>query len=136
MASDRPWRRTLWLIRVACVLYLATLTVLLLSPDPLGWLLGVAPDISPPDRGVHFSALFILATLCAASRLPWRASILGVALVIYAISTESLQSLVENRTVELIDYGENLLGLAAGAAAWTLGCRLFHACRGDDVPDS
>lgn len=121
---------TTWAARCICLLYLTALTTLLLVSDPLAWLSGVAPDITPPSRGVHFCAFFILAVLCAASRLPWRATTLCVLLVVYALTTESLQALVDRRTVELVDYSENLLGLATGGLVWVVGYRLARQWRG------
>jgi hypothetical protein len=125
---------TTWAVRVVCALYLAALTILLLAADPIAWLFGVVPDFAPPNRGVHFCAFFALAVLSAASRLPWKAPILGAVLIAYALTTESLQSLVESRTVELFDCSENLLGLAVGGIVWTLGCRLVQARRAGELP--
>lgn len=110
--------------RAAFLLYLVLLTALLLMPDPWGWLLGPAPAIQAPDRGVHFGAFLVLAVLGGASRLSWPRPALAAALVGYAILTESLQALVETRVVDPIDYLENLLGLAAGSAALGLARRL------------
>lgn len=117
---------TIWATRATCLLYLISLTILLLVPNPLAWLLGVVPDARVPNRGVHFSAFFLLAILSVLSRLPWRASVLAAVLVVYAIVIESLQGLVESRSVEIIDYGENLLGLAIGGVVWSLGCRFLR----------
>lgn len=114
----------IWSSRIVFALYAGALTVLLLVPDPVSWFWGVGAEITPPDRGVHFSAFLILAVLCMASRLPWRASKLAVLLVAYALATESLQGLIEGRSVELVDYGENLLGLGVGMGLWTLGRRV------------
>ncbi len=126
-------RITTWVARAICLLYLIALTTLLLVPNPLAWLWGIAPNISPPHRGVHFCTFFLLAILCAASRLPWKPATLGIVLIAYALTTESLQGLVDNRVVELIDYTENLLGLAVGAIVWRLGWRIFGR-RHDDGP--
>jgi hypothetical protein len=115
-----------WAVRAACLLYLVLLTILLLAPDPWGWLLGGTPGIETPGRGVHFCAFAILAILSGASRLPWRGTVVGVVLVIYAILTETLQGLVETRVVEQVDYAENLLGLAVGAIVWALGRRFLR----------
>ena len=116
----------LWATRAACVLYLIALTTLLLASNPLDWLFGVVPAASVPGRGVHFGTFFFLAILVGASRLPWRASVLTASLIAYAIVIESLQGLVESRVVELIDYTENLLGLAIGALAWRVGGRFLR----------
>ena len=118
--------RKLWAARAACLSYLIALTILLLASNPLDWLLGVVPAASVPSRGVHFSTFFLLAILVGASRLPWRVSVLTAALITYAIAIESLQGLVESRTVELIDYAENLSGLAIGALAWTVSARFLR----------
>lgn len=114
----------IWSTRIVFALYATVLTISLLVADPMAWFWGVGAEITPPDRGVHFSAFLILAVLCMASRLPWRASKLAVLLVAYALATESLQGLIEGRSVELVDYGENLLGLGVGMGLWTLGRRV------------
>lgn len=119
-------RTILWAVRAIYLSYLLLLTTLLLVSDPWGWLLGRAPAIEVPGRGVHFCAFSILAILSAACRLPWRGGAVATALVIYAIATESLQVLVEGRVVDPIDYAENLVGLAAGAIVWVLGRGAFR----------
>ena len=126
-------------IRIARVLfavYWLTLTVLLLVPDPLALLLGVMPDASIPSRGTHFTAFFLLAILAGSSRLPWRLSLQTIALFVYAVTTESLQGLVEGRVVELLDYAENLLGLAVGTTAWILAYKAWKNWQGrqEDSP--
>lgn len=107
-------------IRAAFVFYIAFLTVLLLVPDPLA-LLGMS-ELPGPDegRGVHFCAFCLLGLLAVASRLPIRRERLIAGLVIYALATETLQMLIESRSVELLDYLENLTGLACGAGAHRL----------------
>ncbi len=119
-------RTLLWAVRAICLSYLLLLTTLLLVSDPWGWLLGGAPAVEVPGRGVHFFAFAILAILIAASRLPWPGGVVAAALVIYAIATESLQVLVESRLVDPIDYAENLVGLAVGAILWVLGRGAFR----------
>ena len=98
-----------WPIRVGFALYLVLLTTLLLVPDPLA-LLGIK-ELPGPDkgRGVHFCAFALLGLLALASRLPLGTGRL-VSLVLYALA-ETLQMLVESRSVELLDY-VNLAGLA------------------------
>jgi len=64
--------------------------------------------------------LALLALLVHLSRTPVRGWWLAGLLMVYAIATELLQSLVPNRTVELTDLIENLLGLAAGTVLWWL----------------
>jgi len=108
-------------IRVVWVAYWLLLTVLLLAPDPLAMLGITSIPGSPGGRMEHLLAFFVLALLACASRprLSW--GMLAGLLVGYAVLTETLQALVPTRTVELLDYVENLLGLAAG---WGL-CRLI-----------
>ena len=67
---------------------------------------------------VHFFLFAMLGFLVWASRLPVRPGLVLGLLVAYALVTESLQWFVPTRTVELLDYLENLLGLAAGGAVW------------------
>jgi VanZ family protein len=109
------------LLRGVCLGYAALLTVLLLTPDPAG-LLGwerVGPE--PPDRGTHTTLFALLAVLFLASRFALSARKTAAILVVYALAVESLQYFAPPRTVELLDYAENLLGLACGTlvvAAW------------------
>ena len=105
-------------VRAALALYLLVLSFLLLAPEPLE-LLGFSRS---PDacslRMVHFALFAVLGFLVWASRWPVRAGVLVGLLVGYALVTETLQWFVPTRTVELLDYVENLLGLVAGGAAW------------------
>ncbi len=112
-------------IRVLLAVYWLALTVLLLAPDPLKWLGIVKVPGAPGGRWQHFLSFGLLAVLVLASRLRLRPGVLLGLLVGYAIGTESLQWLVPTRTVELLDYAENLLGLAAGWALWRLIANRF-----------
>jgi len=107
-------------IRVVSVAYWLLLTVLLLAPDPLA-LLGITRVPGPPAGRMEHLLLFgVLAFLACASRPPLRWGPLAGLLVGYAVLTETLQVFVPTRTVELLDYAENLLGLAAGWGLWGL----------------
>ena len=107
-------------IRVVSVAYWLLLTVLLLAPDPLA-LFGITRVPGPPGGRMEHLLLFgVLAFLVCASRPPLRWGPLAGLLVGYALLTETLQVLVPTRTVELLDYAENLLGLAAGWWLWGL----------------
>lgn len=108
------------LIRIGCAAYWVMLTVLLLLPDPMA-LVGIEEDAVPAhDRGVHFLFFLGLGFLVRASRWPIRRWALAAGVVLYAILIEGLQHFVPSRSVELLDFGENLLGLAAGAGVWWL----------------
>ena len=112
-------------IRVVLAVYWLALTVLLLVPDPLKWL-GIVRAPGPPGgRMQHFLLFGLLAVLVLASRLRLRRGVLLGLLVGYALVTESLQWFVPHRTVELLDFTENLLGLAAGWGLWWLISRGF-----------
>ena len=107
-------------IRVVSVAYWLLVTFLLLAPDPLA-LLGITRGPGPPGgRMEHFLLFWVLAFLVCASRPPLRWGPLACLLVGYALLTETLQVFVPTRTVELLDYAENLLGLAAGWGLWGL----------------
>lgn len=109
-------------IRVVGVAYWLLLTVVLLAPDPRA-LLGITRAPGPPGGRVEHLVLFgVLALLACASRLPLRRGPMVGLLVGYALLTETAQALVPTRTVELLDYVENLLGLGAGCVLW----RLIH----------
>jgi hypothetical protein len=105
-------------VRIACAVYCVLLSVLLLAPDPFA-LVGLSRPPGPPGgRGVHLAFFTVLAFLVHASRWPARRAWLGVLLVGYALSTETLQLWIPNRATESLDFLENLLGLAAGTAIW------------------
>ncbi len=107
-------------VRLACLAYWVLLSVLLLVPDPWA-LLGIQRLPGLPTRQLeHFIIFTLLTVLVHASRLPIRRGLLIVLLVSYAIGIEALQALVPQRTVELLDFLENLAGLAAGTAIWRL----------------
>jgi VanZ family protein len=108
------------LIRLGFAVYLLLLSFLLLAPEPLK-LLGFASRPGASSlRMVHFCLFTVLGFLVWASRWPVRRGLVVGLLVAYALVTESLQWLVPTRTVDLLDYVENLLGLAAGGAVWHL----------------
>ena len=99
-------------VRLMCVAYVVLLTVALLVSNPFE-LLGVS---SVPGATLsvaqHFLSFTILALLVHISRFRIRPHVLAGLLIGYAVATESLQWLVPDRTVQLRDYVENLLGLA------------------------
>lgn len=105
------------LTRIACVAYLVLTSVLLLAPDP--WeLMGFDDSPSVGGRGEHFCMFAVLAFLVHAGRGPLSRRWTVAALIGYALATETLQAFIPTRCVELLDYLENLLGLAAGTIAW------------------
>ena len=111
--GDGP-RSSLPLLRVVCAAYWSVLTVLLLLPGSLLGTHRVAVGLGAV--GVHLVAFTVLGFLFAGSRWPVRRAWLVVLLGGYAIAVEALQWFVPLRTVELPDFVENVLGLAAGFA--------------------
>ena len=111
-------------VRLICAAYVSMLTALLLLPDPrtfVSWLLRFDVfSAGPAAAGTHFVFFAILAALVLLSRLPWNPAAIAGLLIAYAIGLELLQSYFPPRTVELRDFVENLLGLAAGTAVWRL----------------
>jgi hypothetical protein len=104
--------------RAALALYLLLLSFLLLAPEPLKLLGFPSSSGASSLRMVHFTLFAVLGFLAWASRWPVRSRTLLGVLVGYALVTESLQWFIVERSVELLDYAENLLGLAAGGAVW------------------
>ena len=106
--------------RSAWAMYVAVLTVFLLSPNPAA-LIGLTRPPGPPGgRWIHFLFFLVLGGSTFAARWPLRGAAVMTLLVLYAVSTETLQWFVPSRTVELLDYLENLAGLAVGAGCWWL----------------
>ena len=111
-------KRGTWVERLVLITYWILLTGLLLSPNPLA-LFHLRPVLSHvPDRGIHFAFFVILAVLAWTCRWPLRRRTLFILLVAYGLAVESLQAIVPPRTVEFLDYVENLAGVFAGSALW------------------
>ncbi len=111
--------------QLACYCYWIFLTVLLLVPDPAAMVGLERVPIFPWGKfGIHLIAFTILSVLVHASR--WSKRLwwpLIVLLVVYGITTETLQLLVPHRTARVMDGVENILGIAAGAGIYWLGLR-------------
>ena len=119
-------RLAVWL---ACLCYWIILTVLLLVPNPAG-LVGLhAVPVFPWGKfGIHLGFFTVLGFLANATRWPkgigWR---LIVLLVVYGVTTETLQLFVPHRTARVMDAIENILGIALGSAIYWLVLRLMKA---------
>ncbi|MGA2065818.1 MAG: VanZ family protein [Thermoguttaceae bacterium] len=116
------------LARFTCLCYWLLLTVLLLVPNPAALVgLRAVPTFPWGKFGVHLIAFTILAVLVHASRWPKRLCWpLIVFLVLYGITTESLQLFVPHRTARVMDGIENILGIAAGSGIYWLVQRLVQ----------
>lgn len=126
-AKDALTLSFMLILRLACIGYWIYTTLLLLVPEPRA-LVGLADSgIATPERGVHFTNFALLTILTFVSRWPlaWRWQLL--VLVGYALATESLQWFVPHRTVELLDYLENLLGIVCAASAIWLWCKIARS---------
>ena len=117
-----------------CIAYWCLLTVLLLARDPAA-LVGLdrIPAFPWGDLGIHFTAFAVLGLLVHVSRWPKGPGWAVLLLLAYAVATESLQVLVPPRSVQLTDYAENVLGIAAGSALyWTVWRVLRRRSRNED----
>ena len=105
-----------------CLAYWAFLTILLLVSDPAGLVGLQSVPVFPWGKfGVHLIAFTILSTLVHASRWPKRPWWPLIAcLVVYGVTTESLQLFVPHRTARVMDGIENILGIAACAGIYWL----------------
>jgi hypothetical protein len=113
------------IIKFACICYWIFLTVLLLVRNPAKIVGLEAVPLFPWGKfGIHLSAFVVLSLLVHATRWPKRPWWpLLVLLVLYAVTTESLQVLVPPRTARVMDAFENLLGIAIGAGIyWVARC--------------
>jgi hypothetical protein len=108
--------------------YWLFLTVLLLVPNPAA-LVGLhAVPIFPWGKfGIHLMFFTVLGFLANSTRWPkrpcWQ---MIVFLVVYGITTESLQFLVPHRSARVMDGMENILGIVAGSAIYWLLLRLMQ----------
>ena len=109
-------------VRLACVCYWLLLTVLLLVPNPAALVGLQAVPVFPWGKfGIHLSFFTVLGFLVNAARWPKRIGWpMLVFLVVYGITTESLQLFVPHRTARVMDAIENILGIAAGSAIYWL----------------
>ena len=113
---------------IACICYWLLLTVLLLVPNPAA-LVGLhAVPIFPWGKfGIHLSFFTVLGFLANATRWPKRLCLpMIVFLMVYGITTESLQLFIPHRTARVMDAIENILGIATGSAIYWLLLRLMQ----------
>ncbi len=114
---------------LSCIAYAVLLTVLLLVPEPAEVLgLRRIPRLPWGDIGIHFTAFTILTLLVHGLRWPtgvrWP---IVAALLAYGLVTESLQVFVPSRSVDWLDYLENMLGVAGGTGIYWLARRLIQS---------
>jgi hypothetical protein len=111
---------------LACLCYWLFLTVLLLVPDPAALVGLEAIPVFPWGKfGVHLIAFTILGFLVNATRWPKRIGwSMLVFLIVYGITTESLQLFVPQRSARVMDGIENILGIVTGSAIYWLLLRL------------
>jgi glycopeptide antibiotics resistance protein len=111
---------------LACLCYWLLLTVLLLVPNPAALVgLHAVPTLPWGKFGIHLLAFTILGFLANSTRWPkgiyWP---LIVLLMVYGVTTESLQLFVPHRTARVMDGIENILGITAGSGIYWLVQRL------------
>jgi len=110
------------IIKCACFCYWILLTVLLLVPNPAA-LVGLreVPIFPWGKFGIHLMFFTILSVLVHATRWPKRPWLPLIALlVVYGITTETMQLFVPHRTARVMDAIENILGIAVGAYIYWL----------------
>jgi hypothetical protein len=108
--------------RAVCCVYWLLLTMLLLVPNPAAWAgLHAVPILPWGKFGIHLAAFTMLALLVHATRWPKRPwwPLLAL-LVLYGVTTETLQIFVPHRTARIMDGVENILGVAAGSGIYLL----------------
>ena len=113
-------------IRLICYGYWLFLTVLLLVPNPAALVGLEAVPIFPWGKfGVHLGFFTVLGFLVSTTRWPkrpWWPLIL--LLLIYGVTTETLQLFVPHRTARVMDAVENILGIALGTGIYWMVLRL------------
>ena len=113
------------IVPLGCYCYWVFLTLLLLVPNPAAMVGLERVPIFPWGKfGIHLTAFTILSILVHASRWPKRLWWpLIVLLVVYGVTTETLQLFVPHRTARVMDGVENILGIAIGAGIYWLALR-------------
>ncbi len=108
--------------RLACICYWLLLTVLLLVPNPAALLgLHAVPMFPWGKFGIHLGFFTVLGLLVNSTRWPKRPWWpLIVLLIIYGVTTETLQLFVPHRTARVMDAIENILGIALGTGVYWL----------------
>ena len=115
---------------LVCFCYWIFLTVLLLVPNPAALVhLQRVPTFPWGKFGIHLIAFTILSVLVHTTRWPKRSwwPLIAI-LVLYGITTETLQLFVPHRSARVMDAVENILGIAIGAGIYWLARRLREIC--------
>ena len=122
------WRTAL--ARTLCIGYFITLYWLLLAAEPIR-LLRSRPDLFEPlgDASVvgHLLGFTLLTLLALIPRWPVPRWAVVLCLIGCAVGTEPLQTLVPERTPEIVDCLQNLAGIAIGGAICWLAAQVFPA---------
>lgn len=117
-------------MKIVFVIYLITLTVLLLSNDPEK-IVGVQPllwHLLKP--AVHLLSFLVLGILAMAARWPLACWLLVLCLLAYASGTELLQGPLSRRTPDWADWFQDVAGILIAVAIYRLGETGLHYCRG------
>jgi VanZ family protein len=115
-----------------CAIYLALLTMLLLSPNPAAAVgLKSIPFVPGGDTTMHLGSFIVLTILVHSMRWPKSLHWSFVAILLtYAAGSEWLQALVPPRTVEPRDFAANVFGIAVGSLVyWSLQRTFQVVCR-------
>lgn len=117
-------------MRTAFVVYLIALTVLLLTRDPMK-VVRVQPLLlrllSPVAHLLSFLGLGLLALATRWPLAPW---VVVLSLAAYGGGTEILQGFVAGRTPELVDWLQDVAGIAMSVAVYRLGAVVMHYYEG------
>ena len=105
---------------LVCLAYWGLLTALLLTPHPASLVGMQSVPIFPWGKfGVHLIAFIGLSVMVHTASWPKRPTwYMLLVLVIYALTTETLQRFVQCRSSRLMDAFENLLGIAIGTGLY------------------
>jgi hypothetical protein len=115
-------------MRVACLAYIAFLSLLLLSANPAR-VIGVWGEMPSLLRALmpwaHLMSFSVLAALMLLARWPLPRWSIVLLLGIYGGATEIIQGFIPQRTPEWIDWLQDLGGLAVGVAICSLAALLM-----------
>jgi VanZ family protein len=120
------------IMRIVVAAYFVYLTILLFSQDPTRWVStsGSMPDFLQLLMPIaHLLSFSVLSFLTFASCLPMPKLGIFLFLALYGGATEIIQSAIPHRSRDVMDWLQDLCGIAIGFACFWLAVFFFRIIR-------